>query len=91
MAAPIPQFSNPITSGLSGSLGSFPLHLEATPLALVVLSMLVGIFVAAVSVILVYHWRRFPFEHETFAIAERIYFIGTACLLIIAVVGILIS
>lgn len=74
-----------------GSLGTFPLHVETSPLALVVLTMLAGIFAAAVSVILVYHWRRFPFEHETFQTAERIYLFGVVVFLAISVIGILIA
>jgi hypothetical protein len=68
---------------------SLPLTLDISPLVLVVLTSLVGVFIAAISVILVYHWRRFPFEHETFIGAERVYMAGVVILLMVAVIGIL--
>lgn len=73
------------------SLGSLPLRLEPTPLALAVLIMLVGIFVAAISVVLIYHWRRFPFERELFRWVERAYLVGVVFLLAVAVLGIFLS
>lgn len=87
----VPQLSQAPIPELRMLWGDTPLRLEASPLSLVVLTMLVGIFVAAVTVVLVYHWRRFPFEHETFRYAERVYLLGVAVFLVIAVVGILIS
>lgn len=88
---PVPQFTNAALPDFGGSLAALPLQLEITPLALVVLTLLVGIFVAAISVVLVYHWRRFPFEHDTFRLAERFYLVGVAAFLAVAVFGILIS
>jgi len=67
------------------------MQLAVSPLVLVVLTMLVGIFVAAMTVMLVYHWRRFPFEHDVFRLAERVYMIGVVLLLAAAVAGILLS
>jgi hypothetical protein len=52
---------------------------------------LVGILIAALSVMLVYHWRRFPFEHSVFQTAERIYSVGVILLLCAAAFGILIA
>jgi len=87
----IPQFNNPVAGALGNAVPSLPIVLDVSPLALLVLTMLVGIFIAAVSVVLIYHWRRFPFEHDTFRTAERIYLAGTLLLLAVAVVGILMS
>ena len=67
----------------------FPIVLDFSPLALVIVTMLAGIFIAAVSVILVYHWRRFPFEHEIFRTVERVYFAGVILFLAVSVFGIL--
>ncbi len=53
--------------------------------------LLVGIFTAAATVMLVYHWRRFPFEHDTFRTAERVYLLGTVVLMAVAVAGLLLS
>ena len=57
----------------------------------VVFTILVGIFIAAVTVVLIYHWRRFPFEHEIFQSAERMYLSGVVFLLALAVLGIFIA
>lgn len=86
----------PTTSGVPGLnlLGAgnlFPLQVIVSPLALVVLLALAGILTAVVSVILIYHWRRFQFEHETFRWAERIYLFGVLGFLAVAIFGILIS
>lgn len=90
-STPTPLFSPPPIPHIGGPLGSFTLQLGVSPLMLVVLTMLVGIFVAAVSVMLVYHWRRFPFEQEVFRTVENVYMAGVALLLVTAVVGILLS
>lgn len=87
----VPQFSGVPIPNIAGAMMSFPIRVEMSPLILVVLTMLVGIFVAAISVILVYHWRRFPFEPRIFRAAERIYFMGVLLGCVFAVVGILIS
>jgi hypothetical protein len=87
----IPQFSNPLSGAFSGSLDIFPIVLDFSPLALVIVTMLAGIFTAAVSVILVYHWRRFPFEQEIFRTVERVYFVGVILLLAVSVFGILLA
>ena len=71
-------------------LFSLPLTLEFSLPALLVLTMLAGIFTAAIAVILVYHWRRFPFEHDTFRTAEHVYIAGVTAFLTLAVLGILI-
>lgn len=64
---------------------------ELSPLVLVSLASLVGVFIAAVTVILLYHWRRFPFEHEIFKTAERVYIGGILMLGAIVGLGILFS
>jgi uncharacterized BrkB/YihY/UPF0761 family membrane protein len=76
---------------LAGGLTSLPIQIEFSPLILLVLTMLVGIFIAAISVVLIYHWRRFPFEHEIFQTAERVYMFGVVLMLAVAVFGILIA
>lgn len=83
VGAPLPDFA--------GAVASLPIRIEFSPLILVVLAMLAGIYIAAMSVVLLYHWRRFPFEHAIFLTAERIYLTGVALLLSVVVVGILIS
>jgi hypothetical protein len=79
------------TPDLLAAWGVLPLRFEVSSLALVTLLVLAGIFVAAISVVLIYHWRRFPFEHQTFRWAERIYLFGVFTLLGAAVIGILLS
>ena len=92
LAAPqVPKFGATAIPDITGSLMSFPVTIEASPLVLAVLTSLAGVFIAIMTVVLVYHWRRFPFEHEIFRTAERIYLGGVAVFLAIAVVGILIS
>lgn len=84
----IPAVSGP---DLLTAWAHLPLVAEISPLALAVLLALVGIFVAAVSVVLVYHWRRFPFEYDIFRWAERMYLSGVFALCVVAVAGILIA
>jgi hypothetical protein len=76
---------------LLASWGGFPVRVELSPLVLSVLLALAGVFVAAVSVMLVYHWRRFPFEQELFRWVERVYFLGVVVLLGVSVLGIVLS
>ncbi len=71
--------------------GGFPVRVELSPLVLAVFLALAGIFVASVTVILIYHWRRFPFEHEVFRWVERVYLLGTLVLLGLALFGILLT
>ena len=68
-----------------------PVTVELSPLLLVSLASLAGVFIAAVTVILLYHWRRFPFEHDTFKMAERVYIGGVIALGAIVGLGILLS
>ena len=87
----VPQFTNPAGSVFSGNLALLPIVLTVSPLVLIVLTMLVGIFVAALSVMLVYHWRRFPFERDVFHAVERAYIAGVVVLLTVVVFSILAS
>ena len=87
---PTPQPSPFLIPDFSG-LGVFPLTAEISPAVLTVLVALVGIFVAALTVMLMYHWRRFPFEHDLFRRVERLYFFGVVLLLGAAVIGIFLS
>jgi H+/Cl- antiporter ClcA len=76
------------------SLGSFSgvsFHVTFDPVILTVLLALVGIFVAMLSVMLIYHWRKFPFEQDLFRRVERGYLLGIFVLCTTAVVGILIA
>lgn len=75
---------------LSG-IGAFPIAVELSPASLSVLLALGAVFVGALSVMLVYHWRRFPYEQDVFRRVERLYFSGTLVFLAVAVVGILMS
>ncbi|MCC6934097.1 MAG: hypothetical protein IT406_00150 [Candidatus Yanofskybacteria bacterium] len=84
----VPQLSQAPLPEFRMAWGGEALRLEISPLSLVVLTLLAGIFVAAMSVVLVYHWRRFPFEHETFRRAERVYLFGVVVFLAMAVAGI---
>lgn len=87
----IPRIAPAGVSEFTNSWASLPLSIEISPLVLVVLTVLAGIFIAAMTVVLIYHWRRFPFEHEIFRTAERVYLGGVVVFLAVAVVGILIS
>ncbi len=74
-----------------GTALQFPLPLTLDPVTLTVVLALVGIFIAALSVVLIYHWRRFQFELELFRRVEHWYLFGVAILLAAAVLGILIA
>jgi hypothetical protein len=84
----VPSIQNP---DLLASWGGFPIRIELTPLVLAVLLVLAGVFVAGLSVMLVYHWRRFPFEHDLFRWVERLYFLGVLVLTGAALAGIILS
>jgi hypothetical protein len=84
----VPQFQGP---DFFASLGGFPLRVEITPLGLGIMLVLAGVLTAAVTVVLMYHWRRFPFEHTVFRHAELLYLIGVVLLLSAAVIGTLLS
>jgi len=81
-----PSFQTP---DLITGLGAFPVTVQLSPAVLAVLTALAAVFVAALSVMLVYHWRRFPYEHDLFRRVERLYLVGVAALLAVAVVGII--
>jgi hypothetical protein len=68
--------------------GGLPIRAQLSPVVLAVLLMLAGIFVAALSVMLVYHWRRFPYNQDVFRRAERVYFVGVVAFIAVALVGI---
>ncbi len=74
-----------------GSLWHGMFNLTLDPIVLLVLLVLVGIFTAVLSVMLVYHWRRFPFEMDLFRRVEHWYLFGVAVLLAAAVFGIFAS
>lgn len=76
---------------LSSALGGLPLRFELSPVALAVVLALAGIFFAVVSVVLVYHWRRFPFEQDVFDRVERWYFGVSSLLIGLAVLAIIFS
>jgi hypothetical protein len=73
------------------SLPGLPVLVEVSPAALVVLFVLVALYAAALTVVLVYHWRRFPFEHELFKNVERFYSLGYVLFLGCALVAILLT
>jgi membrane protein implicated in regulation of membrane protease activity len=72
-------------SDLSAVFGGLPLQFELSPFALIIIMALVLIFFAVVSVVLIYHWRRFPFEHQTFHRVERLYEVVSIILVTLAV------
>jgi hypothetical protein len=84
----IPSISS---SDLLAVWGGLPLRIELSPMVLAALLLPVGIFIAALSVMLIYHWRRFPFEHALFRWVERVYLLGVFVLLTIATLGIVLS
>jgi hypothetical protein len=87
LQAPVlPSISSP---DLLAAWGGLPVRVELSPTVLAALILPVGIFVAALSVMLVYHWRRFPFEQGLFRWVERVYFLGVAALLAVSVLGII--
>jgi hypothetical protein len=79
-----PQFQGP---DFIAVLGDLPVRVVVSPLALGVILALVGILTAVVSVVLIYHWRRFPFEHDAFRRAEFFYLAGLVVFLGVAVIG----
>jgi tellurite resistance protein TehA-like permease len=85
-----PTFSPLSLPSLSNLSGNFPLRLELSPEALLVLFLVAGVFFAAMSVIFVYHWRRFPYEQEIFNRVEVLYFGVASALLAIAFISIFI-
>lgn len=74
MMLPTPTVPVIPQSDLAGALGGFPLTLDLSPIALMIVLLLAGLFFAAISVIMVYHWRRFPYERTVFDRVERWYF-----------------
>ena len=91
MTPQIPRLFSGLFPDTASTITSLPLRIEVSSLMLIVLAVLVGIFIATITVILLYHWRRFPFEVETFRTAERIYLSGVVIFLAVAVIGILIT
>jgi hypothetical protein len=75
----------PAVPMFSGAHLSGPVPVELAPIGLAVIIMLASAFFAAVSVILVYHWRRFPYEQEVFHRVERLYFFVSFVLLGLAI------
>ena len=78
-----------IAPDLANALGGFPFHFDFSPLAMGIVLALVAIFFAVVTVVLVYHWRRFPFDQEVFDRVERWYFVVSGVLLAVSLIGIL--
>lgn len=60
--------------------------IELAPVGLMIVIMLVSVFFATLSVILIYHWRRFPYEQTVFHRVERLYFLVAFVLLGISIV-----
>lgn len=70
------------------SVSWLPLRFELSPIGLAVVLALVGIFFSVASIVLIYHWRRFPFDQEVFDRVERVYEIVSMLLITAAVFGI---
>lgn len=73
------------------AFAGFPVRVEISAAVLVVVFVLAALYAVALSVILVYHWRRFPFEHELFVGVERFYVLGQLVFLGCALVAILMT
>lgn len=86
-----PTVSPVSIQSLSNLFGGFPLQLELSRVALLVLLLLVSVFFAALSVIFVYHWRRFPYEQAVFSRVEHLYFSVSIIFLAVALFGIVLS
>jgi membrane protein implicated in regulation of membrane protease activity len=88
IAAPsIPAFA----SDLTAAFGGLPLTFELSRVGLAIVMTLVLIFFAVASIVLIYHWRRFPFEQDVFDRVERLYEAVSVILVTIAVFGIFFS
>ena len=72
---------------LLADIGGLPLTFELSTTALLALLLLVAIFWAALSVVLIYHWRKFPYEAATFRRVERWYVFGSAVFFVAALAG----
>jgi hypothetical protein len=78
-------------SDFTAAFGGLPLRFELSQVSLAIVMAMVLIFFSVASVVLLYHWRRFPFEHDTFHRAERVYEAVSLLLVAIAVFGIFFS
>jgi len=86
------MIATPIIPKIPGITWSgLPLKFELTPVTLGIVMTLVLIFFAVVSLVLLYHWRRFPFEHETFQRVEKVYEVVSLVLVAIAVFAVFFS
>lgn len=85
----VPVLSSGQSLSFSGLLEHLPISIQLTPVALLMCLVLAGIVVATLSVVLVYHWRRFPFEHDLFRRVERWYWVGVILLIATALAGII--
>ena len=88
MTPTVPTIPGSAADGIALML---PIRLELSPLALAVVLVLAAIVFGVMSVIFVYHWRRFPYEQEVFGRVEKLYFVVSLALLAAGLAGILMS
>jgi hypothetical protein len=88
MAVPAPVVPTFNFSALTKALAALRLQFDLSQLGLGIVMALVGIFFAVASVVLLYHWRRFPYEHQTLHRVERLYELVSILLIAVAVFGI---
>jgi len=77
---------NPTVPGLGLLFSGFPLSSTIPPLALAALFGIAMLYTAGMSVMLIYHWRKYPFERRTLLRAERLYVSGCFLFTVLAFV-----
>ena len=86
MPPEIPAFVPDITAVIT-----LPLQFSIPSHILVLAFALVGAFWATMTVIYLYHWRRFPYDKPFLKMGERIYVAGSVVCIVIALGGIIVS
>ena len=70
-----------------GAALSFPLAVSVSPTILALAFALVVAFWAVMTVIYMYHWRRFPYGKEVLRKLERVYLIVSSVIIVLALGG----
>ena len=90
MPPEIPGFVPDIVPDITAVL-TFPLHFSIPPHILVLLFAAVVSFWAVMTVIFLYHWRRFPYDKPFLRVGELTFLYGSAVFIVIALGGIVAS
>lgn len=90
MPPEIPGIIPDITPDITAIL-TFPLRFSIPPHILVLVFAVVVSFWAVMTVIFLYHWRKFPYDKPFLKAGEMIYFSGSAVFILIALGGIVAS